>query len=196
MKREDMEETVLDMAKKLRAYADAVHGPTHARITAVETPLQKLEEKIDENPKNLREKIREDLLQISAVQIRGSGTQRRRSPGRERGYTPCAELWFFLRDCGENMNRWDGKCTVALAQRVHELKEAKTQRGSSTKKEAAPVAHSRTARYDDDDMSNPLKEPLRHMLKERRITVIVTRKAITRDERFSQGRDFLQSSSN
>ncbi|RMC09853.1 hypothetical protein DUI87_13640 [Hirundo rustica rustica] len=118
MKREDMEETVLDMAKKLRAYADAVHGPTHARIAAVETRLQKLEDKIDENHKRLREEIRKDLLQISAVQIRGSGTQRRCSPGRERGYTPRAELWFFLRDCGENMNRWDGKSTAALAQRI------------------------------------------------------------------------------
>ncbi|RMC03701.1 hypothetical protein DUI87_19693 [Hirundo rustica rustica] len=146
MKREDMEETVLDMAKKLRAYADAVHGPTHARIAAVETRLQKLEDKIDENHKKLREEIREDLLQISAVQIRGSGSQRRRSPARERGYTPRAELWFFLRDCGENMNRWDGKSTAALAQRVRELKEVKTQRGSSTKREAAPVARSRTAR--------------------------------------------------
>ncbi|RMC17953.1 hypothetical protein DUI87_04827 [Hirundo rustica rustica] len=154
---EDMEETVLDMAKKLRAYADAVHGPTHARIAAVETRLQKLEDKIDENHKKLREEIREDLLQISAVQIRRSGTQRRRSPARERGYTPRAELWFFLRDCGENMNRWDGKSTAALAQRVRELKEVKTQRGSSTKREAAPVARSRTARYDDDDMSDPLE---------------------------------------
>ncbi|RMC19952.1 hypothetical protein DUI87_00797 [Hirundo rustica rustica] len=116
MKREDMEETVFDMAKKLRAYADAVHGPTHTRIAAVETRLQKLEDKIDENHKKLREEIREDLLQISAVQIRGSGTQRRCSLGRERGYTPRAELWFFLRDCGENMNRWDGKSMAALAQ--------------------------------------------------------------------------------
>ncbi|RMC19569.1 hypothetical protein DUI87_03127 [Hirundo rustica rustica] len=150
MKREDMEETVLDMAKKLRAYADAVHGPTHTRITAVETRLQKLEDKIDENHKKLREEIREDLLQISAVQIRGSGTQGRCSPGRERGYTPRAELWFFLQDCGENMNRWDGKSTADLAQRVHELKEVKTQRGSSTKREAAPVAHSQTARGSQD----------------------------------------------
>ncbi|RMC11010.1 hypothetical protein DUI87_12202 [Hirundo rustica rustica] len=83
MKWEDMEETVLDMAKKLRAYTDAVHGPTHARIAAVETRLQKLEDKIDENHKKLREEIRKDLLQISAVQIRGSSTQRRRSPGAE-----------------------------------------------------------------------------------------------------------------
>ncbi|RMB99540.1 hypothetical protein DUI87_23793 [Hirundo rustica rustica] len=75
MKREDMEETVLDMARKLRAYADAVHGPTHARIAAVETRLQKLEDKIDENHKKLKEKIREDLLQISAVQIRSSAAE-------------------------------------------------------------------------------------------------------------------------
>ncbi|RMC18191.1 hypothetical protein DUI87_05072 [Hirundo rustica rustica] len=72
MKWEDMEETVLDMAKKLRAYADAVHSPTHARIAAVETRLQKLEDKIDENHKKLKEEIREDLLQISAVQIRAA----------------------------------------------------------------------------------------------------------------------------
>ncbi|RMC08866.1 hypothetical protein DUI87_13860 [Hirundo rustica rustica] len=81
MKWEDMEETVLDMAKKLRAYADAVHGPTHARIAAVETRLQKLEDKIDENHKKLREEIREDLLchrdtQSSHTQTRDFARQR------------------------------------------------------------------------------------------------------------------------
>ncbi|KAF4804605.1 hypothetical protein TURU_006388 [Turdus rufiventris] len=50
------------------------------------------------------------------------------------------------------------KSTAALTHQVHELKEGKTQRGSSTKWEAAPVAHSRAARYDDDDdMSDPLE---------------------------------------
>lgn len=79
---------MLDMAKKLRAYADTVHGPTHARIAAVETRLQKLEDKIEENHKKLREEIKEDLLQISAVQIRGPSSQYRRSPDGERRYTP------------------------------------------------------------------------------------------------------------
>ena len=158
MKRDERDETVLDMAKKLRAYADAVHGPTHARIAALETRLQKLEDKIEENHKRLREEIKEDLLQISAVQIRDPGIQRRRSPDGDRRYTPRAELWFFLRDCGENMRRWDGKSTAALAQRVHELKEGKTQRGSSTKRRAAPVARRQIAKYDDDDdMSDPLE---------------------------------------
>ncbi|RMC22083.1 hypothetical protein DUI87_02955 [Hirundo rustica rustica] len=66
MKWDETEETVLDMAKKLRTYADAVHGPTHARIAALETHMRKLEDKIEENHKELRE----DILQISAVQYR------------------------------------------------------------------------------------------------------------------------------
>ncbi|XP_068036774.1 uncharacterized protein [Anomalospiza imberbis] len=151
MKRDEVYETVLDMAKKLRAYADAVHGPTHARIAAVETRLQKLEDKIEESRKKLREEIKEDLLQISAVQIRRPAIQRKRSIVGERRYTPRAELWFFLRESGENMRRWDGKSTAALAQRVRELKEGK-------KREAAPVARSRIVRHnDDDDLSDPLE---------------------------------------
>lgn len=49
------------------------------------------------------------------------------------------------------MRRWDGKPTAVLARRVRELKEA-------TRKKAAPVARSRTTRYDDDDAtSDPLE---------------------------------------
>ncbi|TRZ08746.1 hypothetical protein HGM15179_018360 [Zosterops borbonicus] len=86
MKWDDREETVFDMAKKLRAYADAVHGPTHAGIAAVETRLQKLEDKIEENPKKLKEEIKEDLLQISAEHSRDFGTKHRCLPNRERRY--------------------------------------------------------------------------------------------------------------
>ncbi|RMC16349.1 hypothetical protein DUI87_06676 [Hirundo rustica rustica] len=154
MKQDDTEETVLDMAKEPRAYAGAMHGPTHARITAVETRMEKLEDKMEENHKKLREETKESFLQIPAIQIRGSTTKRKRTPGRERRYTPRAELWFFLHDCGESMRRWDGRPTAALAQRVLELKDSKTQRGSSTRKEA--VAYSRTARCDDDGMLDPL----------------------------------------
>lgn len=38
--------TVLNIAKKLQAYADVVHSPTHARIAVVKTHLQKLKDKI------------------------------------------------------------------------------------------------------------------------------------------------------
>ncbi|RMC10174.1 hypothetical protein DUI87_12973 [Hirundo rustica rustica] len=133
MKRDDTEETVLDMAKKLRAYADAVHGPTHARIAALETHMRKLEDKIEEN----HEELREDIPQISAVQVRGSGTTRKRSLDREGKGIPRAKLWVLLRECGENMKRWDGESTDAMTQRLHELLDGKTMRGSSSEKEAA-----------------------------------------------------------
>ncbi|RMB88398.1 hypothetical protein DUI87_13818 [Hirundo rustica rustica] len=135
MKRDETEETVLDMAKKLRTYANAVHGPTHARIAALETRMRKLEDKIEENHKELKQ----DILQISAVQVRGSGTTRKRSLDRKEKGIPRAKLWSFLRDCGENMKRWDGESTGAMVQRLHELLDSKTVRENSSKKKAAPV---------------------------------------------------------
>ncbi|RMB90758.1 hypothetical protein DUI87_32823 [Hirundo rustica rustica] len=135
MKRDETEETVLDMAKKLRTYADAVHGPTHARIAALETQVRGLADKMEENHKELKE----DILQISAVQVRGSGTTRKRSLDREGKGIPWAKLWVLLRECGENMKRWDGESTDAMTQRLHELLDGKTVRGSSSKKEAGPV---------------------------------------------------------
>ncbi|RMC17141.1 hypothetical protein DUI87_05718 [Hirundo rustica rustica] len=65
MKRDETEETMLDMAKKLQTYADAVHGPTHARIAALETQVRGLADKMEENHKELKQ----DILQISAVQV-------------------------------------------------------------------------------------------------------------------------------
>ncbi|RMC18434.1 hypothetical protein DUI87_04321 [Hirundo rustica rustica] len=117
MKRNETEETVLDIAKKLRTYADAVHGPTHARIAALETQVRGLADKIEKNHKELKQ----DILQISAVQVRDSGTTRKRSLDREGKGIPRAKLWVLLRECGENMKRWDGESTDAMTQRLHEL---------------------------------------------------------------------------
>ncbi|RMC16961.1 hypothetical protein DUI87_06216 [Hirundo rustica rustica] len=88
MKRDETEETVLDIAKKLRTYADAVHSPTHARIAALETQVQGLADKIEENHKELKQ----DILQISAVQVKGSGTTRKRTLDRKRKGIPRAKL--------------------------------------------------------------------------------------------------------
>ncbi|RMC03469.1 hypothetical protein DUI87_20668 [Hirundo rustica rustica] len=88
MKRDETEETVLDIAKKLQTYADAMHGPTHARIAALETQVQGLADKIEENHKELKE----DILQISAVQVRGSSTTHKRSLDREGKGIPRAKL--------------------------------------------------------------------------------------------------------
>ncbi|RMC21477.1 hypothetical protein DUI87_02343 [Hirundo rustica rustica] len=88
IKRDETEETVLDMAKKLRTYADAVHGPTHARIAALETQVQGLADKMEENHKELKQ----DILQISAVQVRRSGTTRKRSLNKEGKGIPRAKI--------------------------------------------------------------------------------------------------------
>ncbi|RMC22102.1 hypothetical protein DUI87_02975 [Hirundo rustica rustica] len=88
IKRDETEETVLNIAKKLRTYADAMHGPTHARIAALETQVRGLADKIEENHKELKQ----DILQISAVQVRGSGITRKRSLDRERKGIPQAKL--------------------------------------------------------------------------------------------------------
>lgn len=39
----------------------------------------------------------------------------------EEGRDPRATFWFYLRDHGENMRRWDGKPTAMLQRRVEEL---------------------------------------------------------------------------
>ncbi|RMC09859.1 hypothetical protein DUI87_13646 [Hirundo rustica rustica] len=88
MKRDETEETVLDMAKKLQTYADAVHSPTHARIAALKTQVRRLADKMEKNHKELKQ----DILQISAVQVRGSGTTRKRSLDREGKGIPRAKL--------------------------------------------------------------------------------------------------------
>jgi len=49
-----------------------------------------------------------------------------------RGYTPCATQWFYLCDNGENMRKPDGKSTLTLEARVHQL-QGKTTGGSAKK---------------------------------------------------------------
>lgn len=92
MKCNERDETVNTMVRRLWAYEDTVHGPTHARISTVETSpsehIQKLEDEIEETQQKLRKEIKDYLLQISSVQTRGPVIRSRRLPARERGYTP------------------------------------------------------------------------------------------------------------
>lgn len=82
-------ETVNIKMRRFQAYSDTVHGPTQATISAVETDLsehiQKMEDGIEETHQKLRKEIKEDLLQISSIQTRGSVI--RHPPARDRGYT-------------------------------------------------------------------------------------------------------------
>ncbi|XP_074713429.1 uncharacterized protein LOC141938453 [Strix uralensis] len=62
--------------------------------------------------------------QFSSTPVRGKGKPRRMTRG---------ELWFFLRDQGEDMRKWDGQLTFKLEARVHELR-GKTPAKKTSKK--------------------------------------------------------------
>uniref|UniRef100_A0A803W2W0 Uncharacterized protein n=1 Tax=Ficedula albicollis TaxID=59894 RepID=A0A803W2W0_FICAL len=56
--------------------------------------------------------------------VRGKGSPKRR---------PRGELWFFLRDQGEDMRKWVGEPTFKLEARVRELRGKKAVKGSPKK---------------------------------------------------------------
>ncbi|XP_041875974.1 uncharacterized protein LOC121660630 [Corvus kubaryi] len=147
-------ETVGSVANRLRHYDSMINGPLKAHVSAV---VQDLKEEMKEK----MEEMREEMRRVSVAPVRVTGPQVRacRPPARERGYTPRAELWFFLCEHGEDMRRWDGKPTSALAARVHELKEGGTNRGGSAKVKVASASRDRAARHyrREDDMSDPLE---------------------------------------
>jgi len=47
---------------------------------------------------------------VSAIRRKHFSAQEREY----RGYTPRGTLWFYLRDHGEDMRKWDGKPTSSL----------------------------------------------------------------------------------
>jgi len=63
-----------------------------------------------------------------------------------RGYTPRGTLWFYLRDHGEDMRKWDGKPTSSLEAQVHELQGKTITKGDSVRKNAAPLSSSQLSR--------------------------------------------------
>ncbi|XP_042664194.1 uncharacterized protein LOC122154923 [Tyto alba] len=50
-----------------------------------------------------------------------SAIRSKRLPIQARQYTPQGNLWYYLRDHGEGMRKWDGKPTYVLRERVQEL---------------------------------------------------------------------------
>ncbi|KAK4811066.1 hypothetical protein QYF61_016352 [Mycteria americana] len=73
---------------------------------------------------------------ISAIRSQHSSAQE----SGYRGYTQWGTLWFYLRDHGEDMRKWDGKPTSTLEARVRELQGKTIPKGSSSRKIAAPVS--------------------------------------------------------
>lgn len=126
-------ETVGSVSNKLRMYSGMVQGPLQTRISAIET----LVESLRDEQKKFREEIKESL-QVAPVRGRGSEFRARRPSAREGGQVSRTELWYFLKDHGEDMRRWDRKPTRALAARVQELKGSEGRR--SARVSAVPVS--------------------------------------------------------
>ncbi|KAF4787406.1 hypothetical protein TURU_171239 [Turdus rufiventris] len=87
-----------------------------AHVSAV---VKEFKEEFKEEMKRMREEMRK----ISAAPVRVTAPKVRvqHPPARERGYTPQADLWFFLHDHGKDMGKWDGKPTSALAARYQSV---------------------------------------------------------------------------
>ncbi|RMB93626.1 hypothetical protein DUI87_29852 [Hirundo rustica rustica] len=156
-------ETVGSVANKLRNYEIMISGAMQAQVSAVAKELrEEMREKMEEmteKMEEMREEMRSNSSHVAPVQVTGPRVRAQRRPARERGYTPRADLWFFLHDRREDMGRWDGKPTSALAARVCELKERNTNLRGSTKMKVASALHDQAARYyrSEDDMSDPFE---------------------------------------
>ncbi|RMC13464.1 hypothetical protein DUI87_08537 [Hirundo rustica rustica] len=148
------QETVGSVANKLRNYESMICGPMQAQVSAV---VKELREEMREMREEMREEMRRNSSHVALVQVTGPRVRTQSPPARETGYTPQAGLWFFLHDHREDMGRWDGKPTSALAARVCELKERNTSQGGPTKMKVASKSHDQAARYyrSEDDMSDP-----------------------------------------
>ncbi|RMB88993.1 hypothetical protein DUI87_34642 [Hirundo rustica rustica] len=138
-------ETVGSVANKLRNYESIISGPMQAQVSAVAKELRERMEEVTEEIREVREEMRRNSSHVAPVRVTGPRVRGQQPPARERGYTPRADLWYFLRDHGEDMGRWDGKPTSALAARVRELKERNTNRGGSTKMKVASTSHDQAA---------------------------------------------------
>ncbi|RMC11070.1 hypothetical protein DUI87_12262 [Hirundo rustica rustica] len=142
-------ETVGSVANKLRNYESMISGPMQAQVSALAKELR-------EEIREVWEEMRRNSSHVAPVRVTGPRVRAQQPPARERGYTPRADLWYFLSDHGEDMGRWDGKPTSALAAWVRELKERNTNRGGSTKMKVASTSHDQAPRYfrSEDDMSD------------------------------------------
>ncbi|RMC05593.1 hypothetical protein DUI87_17678 [Hirundo rustica rustica] len=111
-------ETVGSVANKLRNYESIISGPMQAQVSAVAKELRERMEEVTEEIREVREEMRRNSSHVAPVRVTGPRVRAQQPPARERGYTPRADLWYFLRDHGEDMGRWDGKPTSALAART------------------------------------------------------------------------------
>jgi len=123
-----------EVAVRLRQYEESLSS---SLVSAVEKLAQEFQQ------------IKENRSYSPPVQTSISAARGKRSSAQEReyrGYTPWGTLWFYLRDHGEDMRKWDGKPASTLEARVGELRGKTITKGDSVRKNAAPVSSSQLSR--------------------------------------------------
>ncbi|KAK4806340.1 hypothetical protein QYF61_017209 [Mycteria americana] len=92
--------TVNEAASNLREYEESISSSLVSAVEKLSRKVQRLEEDMSYSPP-----IR---TSVSAIRSQRSSAQERGY----RGYTPWGTLWFYLRDQGEDMRKWDGKTNL------------------------------------------------------------------------------------
>ncbi|GAB0205761.1 hypothetical protein GRJ2_003041700 [Grus japonensis] len=148
--------TVDEVAGRLRQYEESLSS---SLVSAVEKLSQDVRQ------------LKEDISYSPPVQTRIAAVGSKRFSALERGYgayTPRDILWFYLRDHGEDMRKWDGKPTSTLWARVHELQGKTTVQRDSSRKNAAPVSTGQPPRPSErpDRTYDPLEGTSKSFLQE------------------------------
>ncbi|KAK4829835.1 hypothetical protein QYF61_006845 [Mycteria americana] len=120
--------TVDDLAGQRQEYKENLSSSLVSAVEKLSWEVQQLKEDRSYSPR-----VR---TSNSAIRIKYSSAQERGY----RGYTPPGTLWFYLRDHGKDMRKWDGKPTSTLEARVHELQGQTITQGGSSRKTVAPVS--------------------------------------------------------
>jgi len=113
------------------------------------------------------QQIKENISYSPPVRTSISAIRGRRSSAQEKeysGYTPRGTLWFYLRDHGEDMRKWDGKPTSSLEACVRELQGKTITKGDSSRKMLLQFPVGRSPEEVDSLILLPvlLKGPLSH----------------------------------
>ncbi|GAB0210098.1 hypothetical protein GRJ2_003475600 [Grus japonensis] len=126
--------TVDEVAGRLWQYEDSLSSSLILAVEKLSWKIQEFEENMSYSPPV--------QTSISAVRGKCFSAQERGY----RGYTPQGTLWFYLCDHGEDMRKWDGKPTLILQARVHELQGKTITKGDSSRKDATPVSSGQSSR--------------------------------------------------
>ncbi|GAB0202683.1 hypothetical protein GRJ2_002733900 [Grus japonensis] len=158
---------VMDWKGKEAPTVDEVAGRLWQYEESLSSSLVSAVEKLSQDVRQLKE----DISYSPPVQTRIAAVRSKHSSAPERGYrayTPRGILWFYLRDHGEDMRKWDGKPTSTLRARVHELQGKTAVQRDSSRKNAAPVSTGQPPRSSErpDRTYDPLEGTSKSFLQE------------------------------